>query len=185
MAAVKQLGLAVLAGGLAVLAGVAMLRGGHAPQAPVAAVPPPAVTMGESHDRAPLGADEERFAHHLWKVHSNVRTEAVRMSFTGLAYKTGEIPKEAVRDRIAPLVKIFETAAHDVRAIDTPAPMESIRASYLDALALYRDAAAEMVKVAADGADEHLLKAQDMSGRASTRLLEVSEKLWPGEYKPN
>ena len=82
-------------------------------------------------------------------------------------------------------MKIFESAAHDVRAIETPASMEATRAIYLDALALYRDAATEMVKVAADGSDEHLIKAQEMSSSASTRLLEVSEKLWPGEYKPN
>ena len=184
MTSVKQIGVVVLAGGLAVIAGVAALRDKPAPQVPVPAVAP-AAPMGESHDRAPLGADDERYAHGLWKIHSAVRTEAVRMSFTGLAYKTGEIRKEAVRERIAPLVKIFESAAHDVRAIETPASMEATRAIYLDALALYREAAAEMVKVAADGSDEHLIKAQEMSASASTRLLEVSEKLWPGEYKPN
>ena len=180
----KQIGIAVLVGGLAVLAGIASLRSGPAPQAPAPAVAP-AAPMGESHDRAPLGADDERYAHGLWKIHSAVRTEAVRMSFTGLAYKTGEIPREAVRERIAPLAKFFDAASQDVRALATPGSMEPVRAVYLDALALYRDAATEMVKVAADGSDEHLIRAQEMSSSASTRLLEVSEKLWPGEYKPN
>jgi hypothetical protein len=184
MPSARQLGLVVLAGGLAVFAGVTAMRSTQAP-APVAPVAAPAVGMGESHDRPAMSADEERFAHALWKVHTTVRTEAVRMSFTGMAYKTGEIPKEAVRERIAPLTKIFDTAIADVRALPAPASMEATRGTYLEALQRYRDASVEMVRVADDGKDEHLLAAHDKSSRASTQLLEVSETLWPGEYKPN
>ena len=42
-----------------------------------------------------------------------------------------------------------------------------------------------MIKVAQDRNDAHLLKAQQMSEQASGILLEVGERLWPGEIKPN
>jgi hypothetical protein len=42
-----------------------------------------------------------------------------------------------------------------------------------------------MIKVTGDGRDEHLLTAQQQSQKASTRLLILSDALWPGEYKPN
>lgn len=184
MVNLKVLGLAVAGGALAVLVGIAAFRESRAP-APPAAAPVPAVGMGESHDRPPLSADEERFAHDLWKVHSDLRTQAVRMSFAGIAYKTGEIPKEGVRDRIAPLVKTFGQAALDIRKIATPASMQPVRDRYLEAVDLYAKASSEMIKVAQDGKDDHLLVAQEMSQRGSTLLLEVSEKLWPGEFKPN
>ncbi|MFO1321849.1 MAG: hypothetical protein U1F52_19770 [Burkholderiales bacterium] len=180
----KVLGLAVAGGALAVLVGVAVVRESRVPVPPVAA-PTPAAGMGESHDRPPMSAEEERFAHDLWKVHSDIRTQAVRMSFTGIAYKTGEIPKEAVRDRIGPLVKVFGQAATDIRAIATPTSMQPVRNRYLEAVELYGKASGEMVKVAQDGKDTHLIVAQEMSQKASTLLLEVSEKLWPGEFKPN
>lgn len=180
----KVLGLAIVGGALAVLVGVAVFRENRAP-APPAAAPAPAVGMGESHDRPPLSADEERFAHDLWKVHTDIRTQAVRMSFTGIAYKTGEIPKEGVRDRIAPLVPVFGKALTDVRALKAPASMQPVQARYQEALELYGKASAEMIKVAQDGKDDHLFVAQEMSQKASTLLLEVSDKLWPGEFKPN
>ena len=43
----------------------------------------------------------------------------------------------------------------------------------------------EMAKVAADGRDEHLIVAHERSGQASHALLQLSDVLWPGEYKPN
>lgn len=182
--ATRRILFAALAAGLAAIVIAAAMREARV-QAPPAAAPAPGTGMGENHARAPMSADEERFAHALWQVHGRIRTEAVRMSFTGLAYKTGEIQKEAVRDRIAPLRKVFEDAAGEVKALPGPASLEATRNTYLDALRLYRDASAEMIQVARDGSDAHLIAAQEKTSRAASLLLEVSEKLWPGEYKPN
>ena len=46
-------------------------------------------------------------------------------------------------------------------------------------------AATEVVKVAQDGRDEHLIEAHGMSLRAAENLLKVGDVLWPGEYKPH
>jgi hypothetical protein len=49
----------------------------------------------------------------------------------------------------------------------------------------YAVATQEMMRVASDGREEHLLSAQKKSEKASEALLQVSDVLWPGEYKPN
>jgi hypothetical protein len=56
---------------------------------------------------------------------------------------------------------------------------------YSDAVRLYQQSAAEMVRVAGDGRDEHLVAAQPLSMEASEKLLKVGDILWPSEYKPN
>jgi hypothetical protein len=136
-------------------------------------------------ERPPLTVGEEAYAQALWDVHMGVRTEAVRMTFAGLSYKMGEAKRADVKARVAPLTGLFSQALGRVEALRPPASLEAAHASYLQALRLYRDASAEMVKVAADGSDEHLIRAQEMSENASSKLMEVGEVLWPGEYKPN
>jgi len=56
---------------------------------------------------------------------------------------------------------------------------------YVEALALYVKASAEMLKVAQDSSDRHLVEAQMMSKLASEELLKAGDVLWPGEHKPN
>ena len=58
-------------------------------------------------------------------------------------------------------------------------------AAYLEALEHYTAASREMIKVADDGRDEHLIAAHKRSEQASHELLKLSDVLWPGEYKPN
>jgi hypothetical protein len=42
-----------------------------------------------------------------------------------------------------------------------------------------------MIKIADDGLDQHLVAAHERSEQASHALLQLSDVLWPGEYKPN
>jgi hypothetical protein len=137
-------------------------------------------------DRRPAqDAAEERFAQALWNTHAEVRTAAVRMTFAGLAYKMGDADVASVQVKVQPLIAVFHQAEQQAGSIDAPASMRPVRERYADALRSYGRAAQEMVKVAHDGSDAHLLKAQQMAEQASSILLEVSEQLWPGEIKPN
>jgi hypothetical protein len=147
--------------------------------------PAPVAAAVQVPERPPLTAGEEAYAQALWDVHSGVRTEAVRMTFAGLSYKMGDIKRADIKTRIGPLTGRFSQALSRVEALKPPASLEAAHASYLDALRLYRDSSAEMVKVAADGSDQHLMRAQEMAEKASNKLMEVGEVLWPGEYKPN
>jgi hypothetical protein len=128
---------------------------------------------------------EERFAQAMWNIHAEVRTAAVRMTFAGLAYKMGDADRASIDTKVAPLTAVFRQAESQLRALDTPASMLEMRDRYAGALQLYRSASQEMIKVAQDRNEAHLLKAQEMSEQAATVLLDVGDQLWPGEIKPN
>jgi hypothetical protein len=83
------------------------------------------------------------------------------------------------------LTKVFRDARSQAGQLKVPASFEKQHELYLGALKLYEDASLEMVKIARDGKDEHLVNAQKMSYAASEDSLRVGDALWPGEYKPN
>ena len=86
---------------------------------------------------------------------------------------------------VQPLTATFQSATQRARQLRPPQSLKDAHASYLEALELYTEASREMVKVAADRSDQHLVTAHERSERASHALLQLSDVLWPGEYKPN
>jgi hypothetical protein len=52
-------------------------------------------------------------------------------------------------------------------------------------MALYANAAAEMLKFTEDGDAQRLDAAHQLDVRASEDMLRVGEVLWPGQYKPH
>jgi hypothetical protein len=172
---------------LAGMAGFALLRElakqPPAPQASAAAAFTGGLAMHEA--QGALTPAEEAFAASLWPIHSEVKLAAVRMIFAGIKYKTGHTDRDALKASVAPLVQVFEGAAARTRKLTPPASLAEEHGSYLRALALYAQATQEMMRVTADGRDEHLINAQRHSEVASIELLKLSDPLWPGEYKPN
>jgi len=130
-------------------------------------------------------AAEEKYAADLWTIHETVQASAVNMTFAGLSYKMGDSDKAAVKSKVAPLTKAFQDAQVKFDALQVPASLQKQHEQYAEALKLYKSASTEMVKVAQDGKDEHLIKAQAMSYNASENLLRVGDVLWPGEHRPN
>src|SRR5882757_2074623 len=125
-------------------------------------------TRAEKPQPPALTADEERFATALWAVHRDATRLAVAMSFAGIAYQTEDRDARALARKIEPLAKFFHDAEMQVRA-----------------MALYANAAAEMLKFTEDGNTEHLGDAHRMDVSASEDMLRVGEVLWPGQYKPH
>jgi hypothetical protein len=132
-----------------------------------------------------LTPEEEAFAASLWPIHSEVKLAAVRMIFAGMKYKTGQHDVQALEASVQPLIPLFERAAARTRELTPPTSLAEAHRSYLHALALYQQAAHEMLRVSNDGRDQHLVRAQQQSELASIELLKLSDPLWPGEYKPN
>jgi hypothetical protein len=178
----KAFGLWAMLAMLAAFAGFAALRelGKATPE-----LQTPAAAHAFTERRQSQSAADERFSQALWNIHADVRTAAVRMTFAGLSYKMGDGDRTSVSAKVMPLTDVFRQAESQLLALDGPASMQDTRSRYVGALQLYRQASQEMIKVAQDGNDAHLLKAQEMSEQASSILLEVSEQLWPGEIKPN
>ena len=181
VAALKGFGVGALVVGLIALVTVAAVRETAKPRQQEVATNS---AFGHS-ERAAMTGAEEAYAHALWPVHAQVKQDAVKMTFAGLAYKMGDIKRAVVKDRVVPLTEKFESALTVMNRLQPPASMRDLHGEYVEAIKLYRDASAIMVKVAADGSDQHLIEAQERSEKASGLTLKVGETLWPGEFKPN
>jgi len=182
----KQIALGVLLVSLGAVAAVAMVREGRRPAIPAAnsAALEGGAFAGHP-QRAALSPEEESYAAALWPIHAQIKTSAVQMTFAGLSYKMGDIDRTAMRDRVVPLTKVFRDARAETQRLTVPASLQKQHEQFLGALKLYEDASVEMVKIARDGKEEHLVQAQKMSYAASEDSLRVGDALWPGEYKPN
>jgi len=130
-------------------------------------------------------ADEERFATALWAVHREATRSAVAMSFAGITYQTGDRDARAFAQKIEPLAKFFHDAETQVRSMSAPPALSKTHGQYVEAMALYASAAAEMLKFTEDGDSQRLGDAHRMDVKASEDLLLVGEVLWPGQYKPH
>jgi hypothetical protein len=132
-----------------------------------------------------LTADEERFATALWAVHREATRSAVALSFAGITYQVEDRDARALARKIEPLAKFFHDAEMQVRAMSAPPSLSKTQSQYVDAMALYANAAAEMLKFTEDGASQRLQVAHGMDMKASEDVLRVGEVLWPGQYKPH
>lgn len=134
----------------------------------------------------PLTPEEEAFAISLWPMHSEVvEPTAVRLTFAGLVYVTENHDAKKLAATLQPVGDTFRRALDKARALDVPASMQAVHERYVEALTLYVNASAEMLKVVQDGDDRHMVDAQAMSERAAQNLLKAGDVLWPGEHKPN
>ena len=80
----------------------------------------------------------------------------------------------------------FEAAIAERGRSTVPASMREVHERYLGALALYENAAAEMVEHCAGRQGRAPdRRASSMSLRATEDMLRVGDVLWPGEYKPH
>jgi hypothetical protein len=180
---IKQLAIGALLVGLGALAAIAVVRETRQVS------PAPAEAAGGAfagHQQRPaFSAEEENYAAALWPVHEQVKSNAVKMTFTGLSYKMGDIDRVTVKERVNPLVKAFKDAYGAAAKLKAPASLALQHETYLNALRQYESASQEMVKVAGDGKESHLVLAQKLSFAAAEDLLRVGDVLWPAEFKPN
>jgi len=121
----------------------------------------------------------------LWAVHREATRSAVAMSFAGITYQTEGRDARALARKIEPLAKFFQDAEMRVRTMSPPPPLSNMHEQYVDAMALYANAAAEMLKFTEDGDSQRLHAAHRLDLSASEGMLRVGEVLWPGQYKPH
>ncbi|HYB40369.1 MAG TPA: hypothetical protein VEL75_01300 [Candidatus Methylomirabilis sp.] len=135
--------------------------------------------------RPALTAAEEQYALTLWPIHNEVKAGALKMTLGGLSYKLGELDRAGLKARVEASAETYRAAAARIAALSPPPSLAGAHQMYAEAVRLYQQSAAEMLRTAGDGRDEHLVAAHPLSMEASERLLKVGDVLWPGEYKPN
>ena len=180
----RSLLLAGIVAALAATAGAAWLHEVR-PRSVMQPVDQTVSTRTEKPQPPALTADEERFATALWAVHREATRSAVAMSFAGITYQTEDRDARALARKIEPLAKFFHDAETQVRTMSAPPSLSRTQGQYVDAMALYANAAAEILKFTEDGDQQRLGVAHGMDVRASEDMLRVGEVLWPGQYKPH
>ncbi len=168
---------------LAVVAGAALQRE-IAPAFP----PRPAMAVAEPEPLAPppLTAEEEAYAEALWPLHQEVvEASAGRLTSAGLAFVIDDHDAQRLAAKLTPLRETFRSTREKMAAIPAPPSLQTVRDRYLELLSLYEQSATEMLEVARDGDEGHLIDAQHKSEHAAEELVKVGDVLWPGEHKPN
>src|ERR1700682_1628538 len=155
------------------------------PRSVVQPAPQAVSTRAEKPQLPALTADEERFATALWAVHRDATRLAVAMSFAGITNQPEDRDARALARKMEPLAKFFHDAEMQVRTMSAPPSLSRTHGQYVDAMALYANAAAEMLKFTEDGNSQRLGDAHRMDVRASEDMLRVGEVLWPGQFKPH
>jgi hypothetical protein len=132
-----------------------------------------------------LRPEEERYAADLWRIHREVASSAVAMSFAGIAYKTEINDLRVFERQVERLARQFREAEERARQVAPPATLQGLHTKYADAVARYSRAAEEMLKFVDDAEPRHLSDAHDLSLSASEDVLRVGDVLWPSQYKPH
>jgi hypothetical protein len=152
-----------------------------APSAPVRAAVQP-----EAPAPPPLTADEEAFAEALWPLHQEVvEASAARLGSAGITFVIDDHDAHKLAAKVTPLRDVFHDAQEKLAGIAAPPSQQGVRDRYMALLSLYEQSATEMLEVARDGDEGHLINAQMKSRHAAEELVKVGDILWPGEHKPN
>ena len=155
--------------------------GDRATTAPVTGGSRPAVAT----PRPAMTAEEEAYAQALWPIHNEVKASALRMTMSGIQYKTNNADAATVKATVEASLQTYRRAEAEMRALRPPPSLQSVHDDYLGAVLLYQQSAAEMVKLYDDNRDDHLVAAFPMSQEGGQRLRRVGAMLWPSEYVPN
>jgi hypothetical protein len=153
-------------------------------------IPPSSIVNVERDPKVPapppMTAEEEAFAEALWPLHQEVvEASAGRLASAGMSFAADDHDAHRLADKLVPLRQTFHDAREKVAAIPAPASMQPVRDRYMALLVLYEESATEMLEVARDGDEGHLIDAESKSEHAAEELVKVGDILWPGEHKPN
>jgi len=171
--------LAAIVAGL-VVAGVAWL----VPFAPNGEGPAKAERAAEPR-RPALTAAEEKYIRELWPIHGDVERSTLRMSLGQIFYTTRDLSRAELGTRVKEALASYKAAEARLHTLEPPASLRTEHVTYLSAVALFRESAAELLRMVSDGRDEHLLAAYPKSQEASNRIREVGGKFWPHEFPPH
>jgi hypothetical protein len=130
-------------------------------------------------------AAEEAYAQALWPIHNEVKAGALKMTMSGVQYKTRRLDATGLRAQVLASREAYRKAEAEIRALEAPASLAPTHADYLRAVVLYQQSATEMARLADDRQEQHLVDAFPMSQEAGRKLRSVGALLWPGEYVPS
>jgi hypothetical protein len=135
--------------------------------------------------RPALTAEEEAYAQALWPIHNEVKAGALKMTMSGIQYKTNNADAASLRSHVMASMETYRQAERRILELKPPRSLEGVHDDYLAAVRLYLQSGAEMIKLSEDNRDDHLVAAFPLSQEGGKRIRAVGAVLWPSEYVPN
>src|SRR6266480_65354 len=134
---------------------------------------------------AALTAAEEQYIRELWPIHGDVERSTMRMSLGQIFYTTQNLSRAELGTRVKEALASYQAAETRIHALEPPTSLRSEHLEYLSAVRLFKESAAEVLKMFTDGRDDHMLVAYPKSQEGSNKIREVGGKFWPHEFPPN
>ena len=145
-----------------------------------------AQTQAHAEPRRPaLTADEERYIRALWPIHGDVERSTMRMSLGQIFYKTQGLGRDELATRVKDALVSYQAAQKRLAALQPPPSLRGGHDTYVAAVRLFNESAAEVMKMFSDARDDHMLAAYPGSQEASNKIREVGGKFWPHEFPPH
>ncbi len=128
---------------------------------------------------------EEAYIQALWPIHGDVERSTLRVSLGKIFYKTNDLSKADLKTRIDAAMATYQSAEGRISALQPPPSLARAQDDYLAAVQLFKQSAAEALKMFEDGNDEHLLAAYPLGQEGSTKIRAVGARFWQDEFPPN
>jgi hypothetical protein len=155
----------------------------------VTTTPPPVIGVTAKPAARParpaLTPGEETYMRAMWPIHGDVQRSLMRASLGQILYKTNDLSRDELKQRLEQALATYRGAETRVRALQPPESLRREHEQYLVAVRLFQESAVEANKMFTDGREEHLLAAHSKSQEGSDKIREVGGKFWPNEFPPN
>lgn len=128
---------------------------------------------------------EEAYIRALWPIHGDVERSTVRLSLGQIFYKINDMDRTKLKARADEALATYQRSEARIRALEPPPSVRHEHEEYLAAVSLFRQSAIEVLKMFADGRDDHLNAAYPLSQQASDKVREIGLKFWRDEFPAN
>jgi len=128
---------------------------------------------------------EEAYIRTLWPIHGDVERSTARLTLGQIFYKNNDMDRAKLKARADEALATYRRSHTRIRALDPPPSVRREHEEYLAAVDLFEQSAVELLKMCADGRDDHLNAAYPLSQLASNKIREVGLKFWRDEFPAN
>jgi hypothetical protein len=172
--------LSVVLVGLGTIIGFSISRETASPSAAQSGAQPLRVAA-----RPALSPDEQAYVEALWPIHTQLEVAAERVALGTIFYTTRDIDRVELKARLSEALTTYRAADEKLLALHPPASMVTSQEGYVAAVGLFKDSAAEMLKMFDDGSDDHLQAAYPRYLDGTNRIRDLGGAFWPDEFPPN
>ena len=143
------------------------------------------VISAEAASSPALSDAEEAYIRALWPIHGDVERSAVRVSLGTIFYKTGDLDKAELKNRLEAALVTYQRAEGRISELKPPPSFARMHDDYVAAIHLFEQATVEALKMFSDGDDAHLVLAHPLSHEGSNKIREIGGRFWRDEFPPN